>query len=848
MPRNILPDLFSIKTAWRDSRSRYLNLLLYCSGIIAGVAALVAILSFRNDVLLTVEDQSRELLGADLEIRSNQPYSEPVVSFIDSIGGEQSTSLEFSSMVLYGPSEEARLSQVRAFEGTFPFYGELKTIPREAADHYQKNGTALVDQPIMTQLGLSVGDSIRVGNQSLRISGVILEVPGESAAFSLIGPRIFIPKRTIESTSLVERGSRIEYKTWFRFNPERDMDELVSDLRPVAREHQARFTTVESRKERFSSIVDNLSKFLGMIGFIALLLGGLGVASAVYLYIKRQSNTVATLRCLGVSSRQTLAIFTLQIAALSLAGALIGSVLGIFVQQYLPSLFADFLPFEIVQQISFPAIALGVAVGLGISLGFALLPLASINKIPPLLTLRNVDFSPMKHLSTTSKVTGAMITLTLLTGTLAWLLQSWQSAFLFTIGLMICLLLLLGTANMLTRSVKKLRLRSFSYIWRQGISNLFRPNNQTTVLITTLGMGMLLIGVVYLSQDMILERINFQTGEEQPNLILYDIQSDQNREVLKLVEDEGARVLQNVPIVSMRISQWNGRPVNEVREDTTLGVRGWALRREYRVTYRDHLTETEEIIDGEWIGQADGIQATVPISVHLEIAEDLELSIGDSLTFDVQGVPVQTRVASIREVDFQQPQPNFFILFPSGVLEAAPQFYATVLRTEGDLASANLQQKVVQQHPNVSAIDIGLVLESVRQFLGKVAMAIQFMALFSILTGLIVLASAIAISRFQRIREAVLLRTIGAQRAQINGIQVVEYLLLGLLACFTGLILAFVSSWLMAIFYFDLAFVPNFPALLIASALIVILTLLIGLYNMRGVLNRKPLDILRLET
>jgi len=845
MLRSCLPDKFSFITAWRDARSRYKSLFLYCSGIIAGVAALVAILSFRSDVLLTVEDQSRELLGADFEIRSNSPYPEEITSFIDSVGGNQSTSIEFSSMVLYGPEEEARLSQIRAFEGTFPFYGELKTVPREAAYQYQDNESTLVDQPIMNQLGLGVGDSIRVGNQILPISGIILEVPGESSVFSLIGPRIFIPKKVIEGSSLLDRGSRLEYKTWFGFDSDRDIDTLISEFRPIAREHQVRFTTVESRQERFSSIIDNLSKFLGMIGFIALLLGGLGVASAVYVYIKRQSGTVAIFRCLGASSRQTVSIFAIQITALGLIGAVTGSILGIFVQRYLPALFADFLPFEIGQQVSFPAVAIGIAVGLLISLSFALLPLASINKIPPLLTLRNVDFSPLDHLSVTSKFTGTGISIAAITATLAWLLRDWFSALLFTIGLMVSILLLLGTAKILTRSVQALRLRSFSYIWRQGISNLFRPNNQTSILVTTLGMGMLLIGILILSQDMILERINAQTGEEQPNLIFYDIQSDQNEDVLAIAENQGARVLLNVPIVSMRMSEWKGRPVREVREDTTMDVSRWALRREYRVTYREHLTDTENITEGEWAGTANGIQSPVPISVETGIAEDLDLAIGDSLTFDVQGVTVRTWVRSFREVDFQQPQPNFFILFPTGVLESAPQFYATVLRTNGSLASAELQQPVVQQHPNVSAIDIGLVLESVQQFLDKVALAIQFMALFSILTGLIVLASTIAISRFQRIREAVLLRTIGALRGQINGIQLVEYLILGLLACLAGLILALGAGWLIARFYFDLAFVANYPALLIASVLIIFLTLLTGLYNMRGILNRKPLDVLR---
>jgi putative ABC transport system permease protein len=846
--KELIPDIFSLKTAWRDARAQYKSLFLYSSGIIAGVTALVAILSFRSDVFLTVEDQARELLGADLELRQNHPYNDEVTAFIDSLGGTQSTVIEFSSMVVYGESGETRLSQIRAIEGGFPFYGRLKTEPENAAFEYQEQRSALVDRPIMNQLNLSVGDSIRVGEEKLLISGVIHEIPGESAAFSLIGPRVIIPREVVEGTTLLQRGSRVRYKTYFQFEPERDIEALVADMRPFAREEQLRYETVESRKEDFAQIVDNLTRFLGMIGFIALLLGGLGVASAIYVYIKKKSPAVATLRCLGASSRQTTQIFALQVFLLGLAGAFIGSLLGLMVQRYLPGLFTDFLPFEIIQQVSVPALLLGFGIGVIVSIGFAMLPLMSINKIPPLLTLRNVDFNPLDHISVKTKIMGGVLVIVIITASLALLLENLIASFLFTIGLILSILLLLGTANLLIRTVRAMRLRSLPYIWRQGIANLFRPNNQTSILVTTLGMGMLLIGVLYLSQDMILQRIDFQTGDQQPDLVLYDIQSDQNDDILRIVEESGATVLQNVPIVTMRLSHRKGVPIREVREDTTLNVRGWALSREYRVTYRDHLTEAETITQGEWIGESEGIGSLVPISIHDAIASDLDITVGDSLTFDIQGIPVDTYIASIRDVDFQRPEPNFFVLFPAGVLESAPQFYATVLRTDGQVSAINLQQLVVQEHPNISAIDIGLVLESIQQFLDKVAMAVQFMALFSIITGLIVLASAIAISRYQRIREAVLLRTIGASRIQIRGIQLLEYLLLGLLACFTGLILSIGSAWLLSLFYFELPFSPNLTALFMSALFIVILTMLVGLANMQGVLNRKPLEVLRMGT
>jgi putative ABC transport system permease protein len=328
--------------------------------------------------------------------------------------------------------------------------------------------------------------------------------------------------------------------------------------------------------------------------------------------------------------------------------------------------------------------------------------------------------------------------------------------------------------------------------------------------------------------------------------VFYDVQADQNDDVVRIAEEQGADVLQNVPIVTMRLAEINGRTVEEIRDDEDRQRSGWALRREYRVTYRSELTDAEEITEGEWIGESEGLDSVVPISIGVQIVDDLLIELGDRLVFNVQGIPVETEVASIREIDFQRPQPNFFVLFPAGVLEEAPQFFATVLNVPGgQQAVANLQQEVVASHPNVSALDIGLVLDSVRTFLDKIAVAVRFMALFSVLTGLIVLGSAVAISRFQRLREAVLLRTLGAVKAQVSRIQLIEYALLGSLACLAGLGLALIAGWLIAYFYFELAFAPDFLTLGLSAAAIVLLTLAIGALNSRKSAGKKPLEVLR---
>lgn len=846
----LLRELFTASSwrfAWRDAKPQWKSLLLYTSSMIAGIAALVAILSFRHDVLLTVDDQSKELLGADLEFSASQPFTDEAVAFMDSIGGSVANAIEFNSMVLFKKNGATRLSQIRAIEGPFPIYGTIKSVPANAAENYKDQKFAIVEQSALNQFGAEVGDSIQVGNVSLKIGGALISVPGEAAAFSLIGPRVYIPKSVIENTGLLERGSRVEYKEYFQIESPETVSELEEAFQPIGREFRIRTETVEEEKEEFREVVDGMAKFLGLIAFVAILLGGLGVSSAVYVYIKRKSNTVAVLRCLGITKEKILAAFAIQISMMGLIGALIGTGLGIFIQLYIPTLFADLLPFEIVQSLSIPAVALGLFTGLLISLVFSLLPLVTISTISPLLTLRTIDFSPIKAFSKRAKVITSSVTFLILIVVIGLLTESFSVALGFTVGLLACVLLLWLVSFGLIFTIKKLRLKSFPYTVRQGMANLFRPNNQTSMLMITLGMGMLLIGILYMSQEMLLQRIQFETGDNLPDVIFYDIQTDQNEDFLKIIDESTANIIQNVPIVSMRLSSRKGVPVSELRADTTLDISRWALSREYRVTYRDSLIDSETIIEGEWISEADGIDSVVPISIADQIDEDLNVEIGDTLEFNVQGVPVTTVIASIREVDFERPQPNFFVLFPKGVLEPAPQFFAATVKTNSPEQTIALQQQVTAQFPNISSIDIFVALQSVREFLDKMALAIQFMAFFSILTGFIVLASSIAISRKQRTRESVLLRTLGAGKSQIGTIQTIEYALLGFLSGLTGLLLAVISSWLLAYFYFELVFLPDLVTVSALSLMITISAVLIGWSGSRHIFSHSPLEILRLE-
>tara|TARA_R110002096_G_scaffold324349_7_gene518450 strand:+ start:8473 stop:11004 length:2532 start_codon:yes stop_codon:yes gene_type:complete len=835
------------KMAWRDSRSNRKKLFLYMAAIIVGVAAQVAITSFRANLNASISDQAKELLGADLEVERNDTLQTEVLAYLDSVSVNQASAVSFTSMALFPKNGYTRLSQITALDGDFPFYGAFKTNPVGAGMEFQKTNSALVEESILVQFDLQPGDSIKIGYLTYLISGALQEVPGQPVASTLIGPRIFIPKANIEKTGLVERGSRIEYKHYIKYKdgikPEivREKLDLLND------EFDFRFDDVAERKEEVGQAINYLSDFLNLIGFIALLLGGIGVSSSIFVYIRQKINTVAVLRCVGVSSNQAMGIYVIQAFSMGLIGSGIGAILGTIIQLYLPVLVQDFIPVDISLSISWFSVLTGIITGVLISVIFAMFPLLAVRKISPLFTLRSSDVNLFGLLRKSTRI--LLIGLVaVFTTSYAWLmLSNLIAAISFTLGLAFCLLLLLGFSTIVTKLARKIIPQGWSYEWRQGMANLYRPNNQTTTLLLTFGLGVTLISSLYLTQDMLLGTINFESEDDLPNLALFDIQYDQNQGLNDIIRDNGLEIIQNVPIVTMRVQKINSNDVQDILADTNRQARRWALTREYRSTYRDSLVNTETLNSGTFIGIHTDLDKTIPISVDIGLMEDLNVELGDTLIWDVQGIPLKSYIASTRTINWSTPQPNFFVVFPSGILESAPQFFATTLNTPDRSVSLDLQRQIVMAYPNVSAIDVGQILETVRAFIDKITFVIQFIGLFSIITGLIVLAGSAATSRFQRIKEAVLLRTLGASKKQVIKIQIIEYALLGIMAALTGLILSVGASYLIGYFYFDIDFVPNFIILGTEVAILIALVLTIGLLNTRGVHNKPPLEILRSE-
>jgi putative ABC transport system permease protein len=529
---------------------------------------------------------------------------------------------------------------------------------------------------------------------------------------------------------------------------------------------------------------------------------------------------------------------------MGLIGGIIGTAFGLVLQQLFPVLLEGLLPVDVEITFSLQVIVMGILLGILMSVLFALYPLIGTLYISPLQALRVVKGNSKKSRKAIILVSVGIFLFIFLFS--LWLLEDWQYSLAFVGGILVTFSILAGVAYLFMRAIKRYFPHNLGFVARQSLLNLFRPQNQTLTLVLAIGVGTFLISTLYFSKDLLLAQATIESQSTSPNMILLDVQSNQREDLAETIRTNDLQVLSDIPIVSMRVQSIAGRSVNEIRKDSTSQVNGWVLNHEFRTTYRDSLIASEIIQSGSWTAEGSNLNP-VPVSISENFAEDAKVKVGDQLVFNVQGVLQDAVVGSIRKVDWSRMQLNFSLVFPKGVFEKAPQFHVLTTKVPDEEKSAALQQELVKKFPNVSIIDLRQVLSVIEMLLGKISWIINFMAFFSIMTGVIVLLGAIRTSKYQRTRESVLLRTLGAKGQQILTITALEYIYLGILGGLSGVVLSLVSSQLLAWLVFESPFVPSLVPFLIIFPGIVVLVLVIGLSNSLGVIRKPPLEVLRKE-
>ena len=689
---------FIIRTALRDSRKDIGKLIMFMASIVLGIAALVAINSFNYNLVSDIDKQAATLLGADIVISDEKPIPQELLTISDSLPGERAHQLRLFSMSYLPSVDETQFVGIRAIEGDFPFYGTLKTEPLSANGSFRMSKEALVDEGMMLQYELEIGDSIKLGESTFAIGGKLQSAFGSNAIGSTFAPAVYIAKQYLEETQLIQPGSLVEYDYFYKTTEGFDSDGWKAERRKQFRDQSVRIETIEDRKENLNEAFSNLNSFLNLVALVSLLLGCIGVASSVLIYVKTKIPSIAVFRCLGMKGNQAFAIYFLQIFVLGALGVVVGALLGSLIQMYLPVLFKDFLPYEVEMAFSNRAVIEGMIVGVVITTLFALGPLLGVKDISPLQTLRVSDngdkrkFNPLKWLVYTAIVVSIFLFLTRLTG-------AWRDGAVMTIGLGIAFFILIAVSKLIIWAVRRFFPTGWSYVFRQGLSNLYRPNNQTQTLLLSIGLGTAVLTMLFIIQGLLLENVSSMEAGNQPNTILYGIEREQAEELSEITKKYDLPIIQQVPIVTMNLAGWKGKTKKEWMADTTRTASRWAINREARVSFRDSLSKDEVLVGGEFTGHVNPGDS-VFISLGRRVGARHGCRDWETSWYGmVQGAMITTYVGSLREISFRSMNTRFFILFPTGVLERAPQFQVLVTKSPDATTTARYRREVVKAFP-----------------------------------------------------------------------------------------------------------------------------------------------------
>jgi putative ABC transport system permease protein len=842
---------FVLLMAAREMRASWHRLLFFFICIAIGVGAIVAIRSVIQSVRNTFAGEARSLITADAIINSNQPLKPEVVAKIDerlkAAGAESIRSIEVATMTRPADREggRARMVELRAVEQGFPYYGKMKLADNVPYDHaLLRNFGVLVRPELLAQLEVAVGDGLTIGKQRFTIRGVIEAEPGRRLGGFTIGPRVFVDLADLEKTGLLGFGSRVTNQRLLKV-PGPALDKLIVDLRADFANQFARVRSYKATEDDIGEEFGRGENYLSLVGLVIVILGGIGVSSVTRVFVQQKMKSIAVLKCVGARSGQLLAIYVAQVAMLGLAGSLLGVAIAELAMRAIPALLSGATPgVEITYALTVPAVLQGLGIGLLVSLLFSVVPLLDVRHVKPSLLLRDEARShrpDLLQIVVTVSVVAALVALTV------WQAGSVQIGLVVAAGFALTAIALHLSGSLLIRAIKPLS-RSKSFALRHAVLQLSRPGSQMRIVLLAVGLGSFFIIGVRSLQENLVDQFATRMTADSPDMFMLDIQRDQVPAVEKTIAehlDPGAKAPPLVPVLRARVTGVSGRELNlENYED----VRGrGSLGREYTITFRSKLESNERVVAGEMWPETPSDEPEV--SIEQFISESFKINIGDTVRFDVLGREISAKVTSVRFVDWSQSRAGgFMFLFRPGVLEKAPHSYIGFLRGPADLAArARLQSALVAVAPNVSVIDGREILDTIKSVIDNVTLAVTVVGTLVLLSGLLILIGAVAMTKFRRVYEAAIFKTLGATRNLIAAVLLLEYGLLGILAGSIGAGGAIGLTWAISRFALDIPFKPLIGVSSIGIVITTLLVAAIGVISSWEVLQRKPLATLRAE-
>jgi putative ABC transport system permease protein len=843
---------------WRETRTSWarLGFFFLCVGL--GVASIITLRSIVQHVRTTLTREARSLIASDIVLQSQRPFDDDVRAAVEAItaGQVEAATDVVNTQTMASPVEgegngNVKLVELRGVEAAFPFYGRIDLLGGGEWSHDLLAGRGAIVQPeLLVALDLQPGDDLRLAGETFTIRGVIGRDRVQGGTGIAFGPRVYLDLADLRDTSLLGFGSRAGYQHLLRLSPQAPVEPLTDQLRVGLRDRFVSARSWQSLEDRIGRNLTIAENYLSLVGFAIVVLGGLGVWSVTRVIVQQKIRSIAILKCIGATGPSVLAIYLLQVLCLSAGGSLLGLGLAAAVVAAIPAALLEPLGVASVG-VTASAAAQGITVGLLVSLLFGLVPLLEIRTVKPLLLLRADAAGTARRRDWRSWLAGLAIGAALLL-VAVWQADSLEAGAYVSLGLGAVAAALYGAGRLLVRLTRPLA-RSPRFAIRHAVLGLSRPGNQTRVVLLSVGLGCFFIVSVRAMQVSLLSELSTQVGEESPDLVLIDIQSDQVAGVTDLVAPYLRGRARITPLMRGRVAAVDGRrhqlPTVEAVRDRR------RLRREFGLTFRVNLEANERLVSGEtWDDRREqdraSAEADTEVTVEERLFNETDLSLGDVISFDIAGTVIRARVSGVRSVDWEDSQNGgfVFVLRPAPAVDRAAHNYVGFLQVIDDPQQrGSLQRELVRTHPNVSVIDVRDVIASIREIVDNVTLGVTVVGAVTLVGGVLILVGAVAMTKFQRLYETAIYRTLGASTRLVATMMAAEYGVLGTLAGVLGTAGGFVLSWALARYLFEIDWEAS-SALFAAGVLGTGVTVaVVGVLASLDVLRRKPLATLRSE-
>lgn len=836
-----MPTLkLALRMLTRDWRAGELTVLI--AAIILAVGSVGTVEFFADRVKTALTVHANLLLGADVLVSGDRALPDTLADEARRRGLAATPALKFNSMVQRagsGADAGAVLADVKAIAPGYPLRGAITLVDANAPDGIAATGIpprgeAWPDARLAARLGVKAGDAITVGEATLKVGAIVQQEPEVASGLLSIGPRLLVNLDDVPATNLLQPGNRATWRLLVadlsnrgRLDPY--LTWLTAELKPGQRMENVRDLRPEVRQT-----LERADQFLGLSSLVAVVLAAVAIALAASRYLRRHLDAAAMLRCFGASRARTLALFVLQFAIIALFASIAGILLALAGQQLLVGLLGTLAEGDLPLPGVLPALA-AFATGMLLLLGFALPPLVALAGAPPLRVLRR-DLPRPRPGGLIAYALGACVIAALI----GWQAQDAQTGAIVVAGIGALLVVAALSAWILVVLLKRLPQRGVT--WRFGLANLRRRPLASSLQIGALALGLMALLLLTVVRGDLLLNWRSSLPPDAPNHFLINVLPDQVEGVRAALKSVTGTDTTLYPMVRGRLVAVNGKPLDTTKYSDTRARR--LAEREFNLSWATELAKTNRITAGRWFGAATGTDAG--ISMEEGIAERLHLNLGDALTWDLAGTTVTAKITSLRKVEWDSFRPNFFTLFARGVLESMPVTYLGAVRVPQGPQSITWLASLVQQYPNVLAIDVGEIIRQVQTIMDQVARAVEFVFLFTLVGGLLVLQSAIAATQDERRFDAAILRTLGASQAQLRAAQVAEFLVLGALAGLLAAAGATAIGYVLSDRVFHIPFAWNPLVWLYGFGGGALVVTLAGWLGTRDTARHPPLEVIRL--